>query len=182
MNELFHNGYVQIILRCLAVYLFVVIAIRIFGKKELAQLSVIDLVFILLISNSVQNAMVGPDISLTGGIIAALTLFVINYLLKLLLFRNKKVSQFLQGKALTLIYKGVLNEENLKRAEITFDEIMAVIREHGVEEIRHVDLAVLEVDGNISVISDDFKRKSAHTVAGIGHRKSHKFKGRLRKS
>lgn len=75
MKDFFINNYVQIILRCLAVYFFVLIAIRVFGKKELAQLSVIDLVFILLISNSVQNAMVGSDTSLGGGLLAAIALF-----------------------------------------------------------------------------------------------------------
>ncbi len=179
MNDLFHNGYVQIVLRCIAVYLFVIIAIRVFGKKELAQLSVIDLVFILLISNSVQNAMVGPDTSLLGGVIAALSLFVINYLLKQLLYRNKKVNELLQGKAMVLIYKGELNEESLKHAQITFDELHAAVREHGIEDIKHVDLAVLEVDGNISVISDDFKSKTSHGIAAIGARRKHKLKGRL---
>ena len=179
MNDLFHNSYVQIVLRCLAVYFFVVIAIRVFGKKELAQLSVIDLVFILLISNSVQNAMVGPDTTLAGGVVAALSLFVINFLLKHLLYSNRKANELFQGTAMTLIYKGVLNEDNLKRSEITHEELSAAVREHGVEEMRHVDLAVLEVDGNISVISDDFKRRSSHAVASIGRRKKHKLKGRL---
>lgn len=182
MNDLFHNSYVQIVLRCIAVYFFVLVAIRIFGKKELAQLSVIDLVFILLISNSVQNAMVGPDTSLIGGIIAALSLFVINYLLKQVLYRNKKASELLQGKAMILVYKGQLNEQVLRQSEITVEELMAAIREHGIEEIRHVDLAVLEVDGSISVISDDFKKQSSHTIGAIGSRRKHKLKGRLRKS
>ena len=179
MNDLFHNGIVQIVLRCIAVYFFVIIAIRVFGKKELAQLSVIDLVFILLISNSVQNAMVGPDTSLLGGVVAALSLFVVNYILKHVLYRNKFANELLQGKALVLVYKGQLNKENLDKAAITFEELDAAIREHGVEDLRHVDLAVLEVDGNISVISDDFKSRSAHKVASIGARKRHKFKGRI---
>jgi len=182
MNEIFHNSYVQIVLRCIAVYFFVIIAIRIFGKKELAQLSVTDLVFILLISNAVQNAMVGPDVSLVGGIVAALSLFVINYLLKQLLYRNKMASDWLQGEAVTLIYKGQLNQESLRHSEISVDELLAAIREHGVEELRHVDLAVLEVDGNISVISDDFKKQSSHPVNSIGSRRKHRFKGRVRKS
>ena len=76
------NPYVEICLRAIAIYAFIIIAIRIFGKKELAQLSVIDLVFILLISNAVQNVMVGPDTSLTVGIITALALFIVNFLLK----------------------------------------------------------------------------------------------------
>jgi uncharacterized membrane protein YcaP (DUF421 family) len=183
MNDLFHNTYVQIVLRCIAVYFFIIIAIRVFGKKELAQLSVIDLVFILLISNSVQNAMVDKDnAALPIGLIAALTLFSINFLLKQLLYRNKKANELLQGKALILIYKGELNTESLKESEITYEELSAAVREHGVEDIKHVDLAVLEVDGNISVISDDFKSRSSHPVAAIGSRRKHKMKGRLGQS
>ena len=179
MNDLFHNSYVQVVLRCIAVYFFVIIAIRIFGKKELAQLSVIDLVFILLISNAVQNAMVGPDTTLWGGLVAALSLFVINYLLKQLLYRNKRANELIQGRAMILVYKGQLNEDSLKRSEISYEELLAAVREHGIEELRHVDLAVLEVDGNISVISDDFKSKSSHAVASIGRRRKHKLKGRI---
>jgi len=82
MHDFFMNNYVHIVGSTLAVYVFIVIAIRLFGKKELAQLSVVDLVFILLISNSVQNAMVGPDATLSGGLVAAMTLFVVNYIFK----------------------------------------------------------------------------------------------------
>ncbi len=179
INFLLHNSYSQIILRCIAVYLFIVIAIRIFGKKELAQLSVVDLVFILLISNSVQNAMVGENVSLGGGIVAAISLFLINYSLKRLIYRNRKVSELLQGRALLLVYKGELQEENLVKAEITLQELEAAIREHGVEEIKNVDLAMFEVDGNISVISNDFKDRSSHPVLAIGRRKRHKLRGRV---
>ena len=85
------EGYLKIALSSSAVYLFIIIAIRLFGKKELAQLSIIDLVFILLISNAVQNAMVGADSSLAGGLVAASTLFFINYLLKFLIYRFPKL-------------------------------------------------------------------------------------------
>ena len=179
MEQLLQNNFIQIILRCIAVYFFVIIAIRVFGNKELAQLSVIDLVFILLISNSVQNAMVGSDTSLSGGVVAAASLFIINFILKNFLYKNKRASELLQGKASLLIYKGVIQFENLNAAEITIDELHAAVREHGVETTGHVDLAMLEVDGNISVISDDFKNKSIHTMAATGHRKRHKFKGRI---
>ncbi|HMD00393.1 MAG TPA: YetF domain-containing protein, partial [Ferruginibacter sp.] len=67
-------------------------------------------------------------------------------------------------------------------SEISYEELMAAIREHGIEELRHVDLAMLEVDGNISVISDDFRKKTSHTIGAMGSRRRHKFKGRLRKS
>ena len=173
----FHNPAIEIVLRTLAVYTFMILALRIFGKKELAQLSVIDLVFILLISNSVQNAMVGPDTSLNGGLIAAGALFLANYTLKQILYRSKKISELVQGEAILLIYEGVANLDNCKKAEITIEELEAAVREHGARDIQKVDLAILEVDGNISVISSDFQTKSK-----VAHPRKHKFKGRLNKS
>ena len=154
-------GYLKIAFSSVAVYLFIIIAIRLFGKKELAQLSIIDLTFILLISNSVQNAMVGSDSTLAGGLVAASSLFIVNYLFKYLLFRFPKLSTVVQGADLMLIYKGQLNTANMARARITREEIVEAVREHGVSEIREVDLAVLETDGNISIISKDYKH---HTV------------------
>jgi len=143
-----------------AVYLFIVIAIRLFGKKELAQLSIIDLAFILLISNSVQNAMVGSDSSLTGGLVAASSLFLINYLFKYLLYRFPKLGDIVQGAELILIYKGKLNMSNMTKARITHEELLEAVREHGVSEIAEVDLAVLEIDGNISIISNEYKHRT----------------------
>jgi len=179
MHLIFQNNYVQVILRSVAVYFFIVIAIRIFGKKELAQLSVIDLVFILLISNAVQNAMVGNDTSLLGGIVAAAALFVTNFILKRILYRNKKIEDALEGKAILLIYKGELQKHNLDQAEISIEELEAAVREHGVQDIQKVDLAMLEADGNISVISDDFSERSTKPMEAMGHRRKHKLRGRI---
>lgn len=155
-------------LKSIIIYLFIIFAIRLFGKKELAQLSVVDLVFILLISNSVQNAMVGPDTSLMGGIAAATGLFVINYIFKWLLKKFPKFSSVVQGNELMLIYKGKVLKEHLEASMITMDELEAAVREHGVEKISEVDLAILEVDGNISVMSKDFQHQSTR------RRKAHK--------
>jgi len=160
------SGYLKIALSSSAVYIFIIIAIRLFGKKELAQLSIIDLVFILLISNAVQNAMVGSDSSLSGGLVAASTLFIINYLFKYLLFRFPKLGIVVQGVELMLIYKGQLNVSNMNKARITREEIQEAVREHGVSEIREVDLAVLETDGNISIISNEFKNRTTKKRKG----------------
>ena len=160
------EGYLKIALTSLAVYLFIIVAIRLFGKKELAQLSVIDLVFILLISNSVQNAMVGSDSSLSGGLVAATTLFMVNYLFKFLLYRFPKFSAVVQGTDLMLIYKGQLHVTNLAKARITQQELLEAVREHGVSEVREVDLAVLEVDGNISIISNEYKHRTVRKRKG----------------
>jgi uncharacterized membrane protein YcaP (DUF421 family) len=163
------NGYLQIVFSSIVVYLFIVVAIRLFGKKELAQLSVIDLVFILLISNAVQNAMVGSDNSLMGGLVAAGSLFVMNFAFKYLLYRFPKLGRVIQGEPILLIYRGKINHKNMGKAKITLDEIKEAIREHGISLIEDVDLAVLENDGNISVLSDDYrkrttKKRKAHKV------------------
>ena len=160
------SGYLKIALSSFAVYAFIIVAIRLFGKKELAQLSIIDLVFILLISNAVQNAMVGADSSLAGGLVAASTLFLVNYLLKYLLYRFPKLGIAVQGVELMLIYKGQLNVSNMNKARITREEILEAVREHGVSEIREVDLAVLETDGNISIISNEYKTRTTKKRKG----------------
>lgn len=153
-------SYGPIVLSSVSVYIFIVVAIRFFGKNELAQLSVIDLVFILLISNSVQNAMVGTDSSLGGGMVAATSLFVVNYLFKRIMYRFPKLNKLIQGEPLLLIYDGKINLINVNKAKISMDEIMEAIREHGVSTVEQVDLAILEVDGNISVMSHEFKQKT----------------------
>jgi len=163
--ELF-EGYLKIALSSVAIYLFIIIAIRMFGKKELAQLSIIDLVFILLISNAVQNAMVGSDSSLAGGLVAATSLFIVNYLFKYILYRFPKLSHVVQGADIMLIYKGQLNLANMNKARITRDELAEAVREHGVSEIREVDLAVLEIDGNISIVSNEYKHRTTRKRKG----------------
>lgn len=158
MNEL--TNYLIIVAKSVTIYVFIIAAIRLFGKKELAQLSVIDLVFILLISNSVQNAMVGPDNSLLGGISAALGLFICNYIFKFLLRDSKKFSKLVQGEKIVLVVGGKLQEEGLKQALMTEEEVEMAVREHGVASIKEADLVILEVDGNITVLSNDYAHKT----------------------
>lgn len=159
----------SIIFRSIAVYIFIVFAIRLFGKREVAQLSITDLVFVLLIANAVQTAMIGQNTTLIGGLIAAGSLFVINFIFGVLLFRSKRISSFFQGHPLMLIYEGREIEHNLEKSRISHDELEQVVREHGVEKISDVNLAVLEMDGNISVLSNNFKHKS------VKRRRAHKI-------
>lgn len=154
------NDILLIVLRSSTVYVCIVLLIRIFGKKELSQLSVTDLVFILLISNSVQNAMVGNNSSLEGGLIAAATLFIINMIFRNLIFKYKPVEKFLQGEPVILVYEGQIKKKNLDNEKITLHELQAAIHEHGVSDLSEVNLAVLETDGNISVLSDGFQKKT----------------------
>jgi uncharacterized membrane protein YcaP (DUF421 family) len=168
-KQKFMNPYLDIIIRSASVYLFMVIALRVFGKKELSQLNTADVILILLISNAVQNAMVGNDTSLWGGLAAAMVLFVINYILKKLMYRYKKFSNLMQEKPEILIHNGNLDFKILSKLNITSDELKEAMREHGIEHFTDVKLAMLEIDGNISIISGEknlkqthFKRKRAH--------------------
>ena len=156
------NEYLDIILRSLTVYFFMVIALRLFGKKELSQLNTADVILILLISNSVQNAMVGNDTSLLGGLAAATVLFSINFILKKLMFKYPKFSDFMQEKPEILIHNGNLDFKTLSKLNITSDELKEAMREHGIEYFKDVKLAMLEIDGNISIISGDINLKQTH--------------------
>ena len=156
------NSYLDIILRSASVYLFMLIALRIFGKKELSQLNTADVILILLISNSVQNAMVGSDTSLLGGLAAAAILFVINFSLKKLKFKFPKFSDFLHEKPEILIHDGKLDFKSLSKLNITSEELQEAIREHGVEHFSDVKLAMLEIDGNISIISGEKNLRQTH--------------------
>ena len=139
-----------------------VIALRIFGKKELSQLNTADVILILLISNSVQNAMVGSDTTLWGGLAAATVLFIINFTLKKLMHKYKRFSDFMQEKPEILIHNGVLDFKSLSKLNITNDELKEAMREHGVEYFADVKLAMLEIDGNISIISGENNLKQTH--------------------
>lgn len=147
-----------------------VAAIRIFGKTQLSQLNAGDIVLLLLISNAVQNAMVGPDTSLQGGLLAALILFLANFLLKKYLFRNQKVKSFLESDPVILVKDGILDNVALKKEDITLDELEETIREHGVEKLEEIRLAILEVDGNISVVSAD---SSSHFTNFSRHKRKY---------
>ena len=168
------NPYLDIILRSAAVYFFMVIALRIFGKKELSQLNSADIILILLISNSVQNAMVGENSTLLGGLVAALVLFTINYILKKAMYKSKSFANFIQDKPEILIHNGKIDFKTLAKLEITSDELDEVIREHGIETTKEVKLAMMEIDGNISVISGDKSLIQTHHK-----RKIHKTLGNL---
>lgn len=152
----------NVAVRSLCVYLFMVIAIRLFGKNQLSQLNAGDVVLLLLISNAVQNAMVGSDTSLQGGLIAALVLFVANFIVKRLMFSSQKFESFLEDDPVILIKDGVVDQNALEKVKISKGELEESIREHGVNGIENVKLSILEVDGNISVISEDEKDKQTH--------------------
>lgn len=168
------NPYIDITLRSVAVYFFMIIALRIFGKKELSQLNTADVILILLISNSVQNAMVGANTSLYGGIIAAFSLFLINFIFKKVMLKSKFIKALVQDKPEILIHNGKTEFKTLARLGITSEELEEAMREHGIEYYKDVKLAMFEIDGNISIISGNENLKQTHHK-----RKIHKTLGKL---
>jgi uncharacterized membrane protein YcaP (DUF421 family) len=135
------------ILRPVLVYAFLVIALRIFGKRELAQLNPFDLVVLLSLSNTVQNAIIGDDNSVAGGFIGATTLLVTNYLVVRFLFRHRRLDQILEGRPSTLIREGKLCKSELAKELITLSELQSVCRRQGFEGIHEVESCVLEPGG-----------------------------------
>lgn len=168
------NPYLDIIIRSVAVYLFMVIALRIFGKKELSQLNTADVILILLISNSVQNAMVGNNTSLYGGMAAALALFAVNFIFKKVMARSKFIKDLVQDVPEILIHNGKIEFKTVAKLGITSDELQEAMREHGVEHYNQVKLAMFEIDGSISIISGDNALKQTHHK-----RKIHKTLGTI---
>ncbi len=168
------NPYLDIIIRSVSVYFFMVIALRIFGKKQLSQLNTADVILILLISNSVQNAMVGNNTSLYGGIVAALALFIINFAFKKLKLKSEFITNLVQDKPEILIHNGKIEFKTIAHLGITNDELQEAMREHGVEFYKDVKLAMFEIDGSISIISGDKNLRQTHHK-----RKIHKTLGTL---
>ncbi len=144
--------FLEIFIRCVIVYSFILVIFRITGKRQIGQLTPFDFVLLLLISNAVQNAMTGPDTSLIGGIIAASSLILMNTIISQVFARFKNVRKFIQGSPTILISKGKILSSQLEKENIAQEELMQAMRASGLTNIEDVRLAVLEVDGEISII------------------------------
>jgi uncharacterized membrane protein YcaP (DUF421 family) len=138
------------VLRAVIVYLFLVIGLRLAGKRELAQLNPLDLVVLLTISNTVQNAIIGQDNSLTGGLIGAMTLLVINYLANRFLYAHPGLERVIEGDPTELVCDGRAIDAALERELITLPELEAAAHRQGFGSLAEVDRAVLEPSGTIS--------------------------------
>jgi uncharacterized membrane protein YcaP (DUF421 family) len=153
----------EIALRTGVIYLLVLIGIRISGKREVGQMTPFDLVLLLLISNSVQNAMTGPDTSVAGGMVAAVTLLLLNYLVAEVSGGNRRFRKFVQGEPSLLVHDGEVNTAHMAQEHVSMDELQRALREHGVGTYKDAALAVLEVDGSISVLKYDDIQPTATT-------------------
>jgi uncharacterized membrane protein YcaP (DUF421 family) len=143
------------VLRPWLVYIFLVVGLRLAGKRELAQLNTFDLIVLLTLSNTVQNAIIGDDNSVTGGLIGATSLLALNYMVVRFLFRRTKLDRFLEGKPTPLIEKGRLLHKNLQRELITESELKAVAHRQGFRSLKDVESATLETGGSIAFIGKE---------------------------
>lgn len=143
----------EIVLRTVVVYGVLLALLRLAGKRELGQMSIFDLVVVLIVANAVQNAMVGPDTSLNGGLLAAAALIVLNWAVGRLGIRYAWLGRRISGSPTMLVWQGKPLPDHLRREGVTMEELEMAAREHGVEEISDVRLAVLELDGTISIVA-----------------------------
>ena len=159
MHSTWHDMFVlglpilEQILRPILVYLFLIIGLRLSGKRELAQLNPFDLVVLLTLSNTVQNAIIGDDNTVTGGVIGATSLLVINYLVVRFLYDHRKLDQLVEGRADLLIQDGKVIGSRLKRELITKEELAAAARKQGFESLSEVRQCILEPGGTLTFVA-----------------------------
>lgn len=167
LTNLFHIGpdaqtsvsLLEKVVRPVLVYLFLVIGLRLAGKRELAQLNAFDLVVLLTLSNTVQNAIIGADNSLLGGVIGATTLLVFNFIVVRFAFAHPRVERFIQGDADMLMRNGTVIAERLRAEGVTVGELEAAARRQGFPSLRDIDKAILEASGGVTFVA---KKPRAH--------------------
>jgi len=146
-----HLPLLEKILRPVIVYLCLILFLRLFGKRELAQLNPFDLVVLLCLSNTVQNSIIGDDNTVSGGIIGVFSLLSINYLLTRVLFRLPKLNKIIEGKETVLIKNGKVDQEALKREALTEIDLKTILHKQGLRDYSEVERCVLEANGNFYV-------------------------------
>lgn len=143
------------ILRSLIVYFFLLLMLRLLGKREVAQMTVFDLVVLLMLSNVLQNAMIGPDNSVTGGLIGATAILAANWLMGRLAFKSKRFGRALEGVPVLLVHHGQFIEPNLRRESISQEDVLSTLRTQGVFHLHEVRAAVLEPSGKLSIMKEE---------------------------
>jgi uncharacterized membrane protein YcaP (DUF421 family) len=142
----------EVALRTAIVYVFLVVAIRLTGKREVGQMSVLELVVILIISDAVQNSMVGENTSVWSGIVAVTVLLTLDIVLHALTGRSRRARRAIEGEPRLIVRDGRVLDKAMRQEGIDIDDVRTAIRAHGIDSVRDVRLAVLETDGSISVI------------------------------
>jgi uncharacterized membrane protein YcaP (DUF421 family) len=155
--------------RPVIVYLVLVLLLRLFGKRELAQLNPFDLVVLLSLSNTVQNAIIGDDNSVTGGIIGAFGLLAINWLVVRVLFRSQRLTRALEGRSTTLIRNGQLDLKAMNREMLSREELLSVVHRQGFEDFHQVRSCQLEPNGTFYVEAFEPSMEDKHHAELLAH-------------
>lgn len=142
----------EFVFRGAVVYLFLLILLRLTGKRQVGQLATFDLVLLLILSNAVQNSMNGGDNSLIGGLISALTLIALNHLVGAATSSSRAIEMLVEGRPQVLVHNGRIYDEVLRRSQLTRNELDAAIRSAGCTAVDHVHVAILENNGSITVL------------------------------
>ena len=142
----------ELVLRAVVVYGFLIVLLRLTGKRQIGQLAPFDLVLLLVLSNAVQNSMNGGDNSLIGGLVSATTLIAVNYGIGQATFRNKRLEALIEGRPELIIHNGRVFEDAMRNAKLTHHELTAALRQAGCSCAEEVQAAILENNGSISVV------------------------------
>jgi uncharacterized membrane protein YcaP (DUF421 family) len=141
----------EFIARAVVVYIFLLVILRVTGKRQVGQLAPFDLVLLLVLSNALQNSMNGGDNTVTGGVISAVTLVFLNWLLGYATYRSKKIGRFVEGRPQVIVHNGQVYRDVMESERLTQDELEAAIRLAGCASLHDVHFAILENNGQISV-------------------------------
>ena len=152
-----------IVARTAVIYAVVLGGVRLSGKREVGQMTPFDLTLLLLLSNAVQNAMTGPDTTVLGGVAAAGTLLLLNYVIAEMAGGNRRFRKLIQGQPTLLIHNGQIISAHLAKEHVSVDELHSALREHGISNYHDVALAVLEIDGSISFLKYEEIKPDATT-------------------
>jgi uncharacterized membrane protein YcaP (DUF421 family) len=144
-------GIPELMLRAIIVYVFVLLMLRVVGKKHVGEMTPFDLVVLLILSESVQNALIADDTSLTGGLVTAATLFAVHQLVGHITWRSKALARVLEGTPRVLVRNGRVLNEAMSREQVTHSELIEALRREGCTSLTNVRYAVLENDGNITI-------------------------------
>jgi uncharacterized membrane protein YcaP (DUF421 family) len=143
------------ILRSIIVYFFLLVMFRLLGKREVAQMTVFDLIVLLILSNVLQNAMIGPDNSVAGGLIGALTVLGANWVMGQVSFDSPRLGRLIEGVPTVVVHDGRLVERNLRKELISREDLLSTLRAQGIFDVDQVRVAVLEPSGKLSVMKKE---------------------------
>lgn len=161
MNEIFELKlpWYEIVVRGMLIYLALLVLLRLSGKRTVGQFTPFDLLVLVLLGDAVQGAMIADDKSVTGGVILVTTLLLLNWLAGFISARSRSVDQLLEGNPVLLVREGTLYEDALRRSNLSHAELKEAMRKHGCNRLEEVRLAVLETDGQISIVPMDESKK-----------------------